>query len=115
VAVIVGSDQSSINSVRRYYLLERIRARAQCSPTEPAWQYKQEHEPGTPLPEAFPMRAELALPGYITYADLNGADENELRQNCGLSPYQAQAVLGELEANGNPDAVPPSHRHRDVI
>lgn len=99
-----GVDQSTINSVRRYYLLQRIRARRECSPTEPAWQWKQEHEPGTPLPEGFPLRAELAAPGYITYADLNGADELELRMNAGLSPYQAQAVLGELAELGNPDA-----------
>lgn len=102
--LVAGVSQSTINSVRRYYLLERIRARAENSPTEPAWQWKQEHEPGTPLPDSFPMRAELAVPGYITYADLNGADEIELRVNCGLSPYQAQTVLGELAANGNPDA-----------
>lgn len=97
---------STINSVRRYYLLERMRARAEQSPTEPAWQWKQEHEPGTPLPEAFPMRAELAVPGYVTYADLNGADEAELRMHAGLTPWQAQAVLGELEEFGNPDAGP---------
>lgn len=97
-------DQSSINSVRRYYLLERLSARQRQSATEMVWQAKQEQEPGTVLPEDFPMRAQMAPIGYTTYADLNGADEMELRVNCGLSPWQARAVLGALSESGNPDA-----------
>jgi hypothetical protein len=98
---------NTINSVRRYYLLERIRARADLSPTEPAWQYKQEHEAGTPLPATFPLVTRLAVPGYVTYADLNGADLAELRTNCGFTPREAQTVLDELTEHGNPDAAQP--------
>lgn len=94
---------ATINSVRRYYLLERIRARAELSPTEPAWQYKQEHEAGTALPADFPVREKLVVSGYTTYADLNGADTNELRTNCGLTPREAQAVFDAIAETGNPD------------
>lgn len=104
MTIVVVTGGSSINSVRRYYLLQRHRARLELSPTEPAWQAKQEEEPATALPDAFPMRIELAGGGYTTYADLNGADEMELRIYAGLTPHQAQAVMNELAATGNPDA-----------
>lgn len=93
---------SEINSVRRYYFSERLRARAERSPTEPAWQAKQEAEPGTPLPATFPMLEILAPVGYTTYADLWGADRNEL-QTAGLTSRQAEVVMLLLETSGNPD------------
>ena len=97
---------NSINFPRRYYLLQRIRARADESPTEPAWQAKQKEQPGTPLPAAFPYRARLFAVGYETYADFIGADENELRVNVGLTPRECELVFGQIDDDGWPDGIP---------
>lgn len=60
---------------------------------EAVWKYKQEAQPGTALPATFPFLADLALSGYTTREDLNGADEYELKRIALLDSIAAQTVL----------------------
>lgn len=89
---------AEIKSTRRYYLLKRLYARRLAEDSERIWQAKQEAEPGTLLPAAFPHRAELAAVGYTTAADLDGADADELTETVGLSTREADAVIAAFEA-----------------
>lgn len=69
---------SSIGSARRYYLAKRHAASSTCSDLVDFWKYKQESEPGTPLPADFPYLEELEIQGYTTVEDLTGASSKEL-------------------------------------
>lgn len=63
---------------------------------EMVWRAKQEVQPGTPLPAAFPFRAELFAAGYQAREDLLGADQDELIKITSLSPRQADEVIESL-------------------
>ncbi|NUP08446.1 MAG: hypothetical protein HOW73_20545 [Polyangiaceae bacterium] len=84
---------SEVSNARRYYLLRYQFALDLCEATSHAWLTKHDEEPGTTLPEDFPLRAELALAHYTTTEDLEGADVAELRKRAGLTRSQAEAVL----------------------
>lgn len=92
---------ADIKRARRYYLLKRRHFGADGVDFEPslsgAYRFKQEAEPGTDLPAGFVLKAELAVLGYTTVEDLDGADEPELI-TAGLSRMQARAVLQDLSA-----------------
>lgn len=90
---------SSLGNLRRYYLLARLSAqRIGRSAEASVWQAKQQAEDGTALPAGFPFRAELALAGYTTDADLEFANESELADYAGLSQTAASKVFAALAA-----------------
>lgn len=89
---------ATIGTPRRHYLLKRLEARVyRDSDLETTWQAKQEAEPGTPLPGTFPFRAELAVFGYTTREDLDGADAEEL-ERAGLALKEAESVISAIAA-----------------
>lgn len=88
---------TSINTLRRFYLLKRLRARAIGDKgLEGVWRHKQETQAGTELAAAFPARAALVAAGYSTEEDLDGADVDEL-VSAGLTYHDATAALAALE------------------
>lgn len=85
------------DKVRRYYLSERLMARARGETAlEGVWRWKQELREGDPLPDDFPLVAELALIGYSTFQDLIGAELREM-QNAGMTIREAITVLDEVQ------------------
>lgn len=79
--------------------MNRIEAGRRCEPAlRDVWHAKQSEEPGTDLPTGFPAKAELAVAGYTTVEDLDGADVEELEDYAGISQLQASAVLAALAA-----------------
>jgi hypothetical protein len=88
---------SSVNTARRYYLGQRQDANFMNEEALACtWRWKQEQQPGTVLPDDFPMRAELTAVGYATVEDLNGADSQELQVCVQLSARDAHIVLTSL-------------------
>ena len=87
---------AEVNSVRRYYLHERLKARLyEDSDLDTVWQSKQESEPGTALPDDFPLLSELTAIGYSKVEDLDGADAVELSL-VGISASNARKILTAL-------------------
>jgi hypothetical protein len=85
--------------VRRYYLLKRLEARRTGdTPLDGVWRHKQESQPGTALPDAFPFRSQLAAVGYTTGADLDGAGVEELVDFVSLNPRDAATVVAAAAA-----------------
>jgi hypothetical protein len=83
---------------RRFYLHQRIEARAACDDSEGVWRAKQEAQPGTPLPDDFPSHDALEAVGYETEEDLDGADARELVECASLTVRQAEDVIAALAA-----------------
>jgi hypothetical protein len=81
---------------RRYLLLKRLSSRTTEDGLWNVWKQAQEAQPGTALSAGFPSLSALAEAGYTTIEDLDGADAAELKDNCGLSARDAQAVLTAL-------------------
>jgi hypothetical protein len=82
---------------RRYCHRMRMNARATGEgQLEGVWRYKQEAQPGVALPAKFPFLAELALGGYTTIEDLDGADTYELQRIAKLAKADAETVLTAL-------------------
>lgn len=91
------ATQTSINSVRRFYLLKRLRARAIGDKgLEGVFRQKQEAESGTDLAATFPAHDLLEAAGYSTEEDLDGADTDEL-VSAGIPYHDAAAALAALE------------------
>jgi hypothetical protein len=89
---------STVNNVRRYYLLKKQAAAALGDAgLEAVWLGKQQAEAGTSLPADFVMLSVLSAAGYSTVEDLTGASLDELRE-AGLTPAQANAVVAALAA-----------------
>jgi hypothetical protein len=87
---------------RRYYHGQRVVASVDLDwALAGAWRWKQEQEPGTPLPADFPYAARLEPLGYTTYEDLDGADVPELMR-LGFSSSEAKAILAAVVP---PDSV----------
>lgn len=86
-----------MTTLRRYYLLKRLAARAARDPgLAGAWRSKQEAIAWPDLPAGFPSRATLIAAGYTTVRDLDGADADELA-TLGLNSAAARAVLAAME------------------
>jgi hypothetical protein len=84
---------STLGSARRYYLAKRHAATALCDTAlAMVWRGKQEAEPGDPLPDNFVYVERLETAGYTTYADLDGADSDELVEQ-GFTTREAAAIL----------------------
>lgn len=60
------------------------------------WRWKQERQPGTALPDTFPLLTELDAAGYTTVEDLDGADVAELVR-ASFTSSQAKRILAALE------------------
>jgi hypothetical protein len=91
------ATQTSINTVRRFYLLKRLAAYSQGDKgLAGVWRQKQEAESGTALAADFPSRALLVAAGYSTTEDLDGADTDELVA-AGLPYNDAAAAIAALE------------------
>lgn len=88
---------ATLGTPRRFYLSKRTEARIFCDDSEFVWKAKQEAQPGTPLPEDFPLASQLAELGYTTREDLDGADEDELTR-LGIGSRGARQVLAALAA-----------------
>jgi hypothetical protein len=89
--------QTSINSIRRFYLLKRRAARTQGNKgLEGVYRQKQEAEAGTDLASDFPAHDALEAAGYSTEEDLDGADTDEL-VGAGIPYHDAAAALAALE------------------
>jgi hypothetical protein len=86
-----------VRSPRRYYLLKRLAARRDCL-EEGVWQDKQEAVGATALPDDFPYRAELAVAGYTTADDVDGATPDELLEFAGLDSRAAAFVIAAVAA-----------------
>lgn len=83
-----------LGTYRRYCQRMRLNARFMLDgELEGVWRSKQESQPGTLLPAAFPYLSQLADSGYTTREDLAGADRLELTTLAGLSPRDADDVL----------------------
>jgi hypothetical protein len=81
------------------YLLKRLTANQERNwALGTVWQSKQEAEPGVALPSTFPYLADLAVYGYTTEEDLDGADARELREYAGLTSRQADTVIAAFAA-----------------
>lgn len=90
---------AEFTSRRRYCLYKRLSANTIGDTAIGAlWQYKQEAEPGTTLPDGFPNKTELAAFGYVADSDLDGADTCELEEYVGLTTQQAASVLAAAAA-----------------
>jgi len=90
---------SSIISSRRFYLSKRIAARLLGDHAlSSIWQYHQEQQPNTVLPDGFPAKAALAVAGYTASEDLEGADEHELVEWARISNSAARAALAAYAA-----------------
>lgn len=96
---------SGVGTVRRYLLCkERMALEEDREEIALAFRGKRTEGPGTPLPDNFPARAELAAatPSYTTVEDLTDpthertATVDEL-VTAGLKRKQAQAVIAALE------------------
>ncbi len=84
---------SDVRRPRRYYLLKQIAIRARgCDALAAVFASKQSAQPGNQLPTEFPARAKLALRGYTTIEDIDGADASELGR-AGLSSKEAALVI----------------------
>ena len=93
------SAYSTVTHPRRYYLLKKQAARALYDDgLAMLWQFKQESESGTDLPDDFPNLTALDAAGYSTIEDLTGAGSIELMQEVGLTHRQADAVIAALAA-----------------
>ena len=91
------ATQTSINTVRRFYLLKRRKARALGDKgMEGVWRQKQEAESGTALSATFPAADLLEAAGYTTEEDLDGADIDELVE-AGIPYHDASAAIAALE------------------
>ena len=87
----------ALDTLRRYYLSKRRYFNALGETSRAAfWRWKQEQIAWPDLPTAFPSRTKLIAEGYQTVRDLDGADEDELRE-IGLTKSQAAAVLVAME------------------
>lgn len=88
---------TTINTVRRFYLLKRRAARRFGDKgLEGVWRQKQEAESGTALSASFPAADLLELAGYTTEEDLDGADIDELVE-AGIPYHDASAAIAALE------------------
>jgi hypothetical protein len=87
---------AQVKRPRRYYHGQRAAA-AELEQWDlaGAWRWKQEKEPGTPLPDDFPYTVRLSSAGYTAHEDLDGADAAELGR-AGFSPREAQSILAAL-------------------
>lgn len=95
--VLEEASATSINTLRRFYLLKRRKARAYGDKgLEGVWRQKQEAQAGTSLDAAFPARAALVAAGYSTEEDLDGADIDELVE-AGIPYHDASAAIAALE------------------
>ena len=61
------------------------------------FKHKQDSEPGTALPAGFPFSTKLAAAFYTTVEDIDGANNEELRDEAGLTEREATAVLTALQ------------------
>lgn len=91
-ALAAEVGMAEIRNVRRYYLHKRLTAEGDLGSS---WQAKQEAEPGTPLEDGFPFKADLASVGYTTEEDLDGADQAEL-ERVGFKANQAKKIIAAL-------------------
>lgn len=90
---------SPFQTVRRYYLKNRVLARqAGEFAISSVWHANQEEQPGTALPVGFPSLTALAAAGYTTAQDLEGADAAELVEWACISNSAARAVLAAYAA-----------------
>ena len=80
---------------RRYLLLKEFAARAVgYEALALTWKgIRLELAPGDELPTTFPFRSILIAAGYDELDLLNGATEDEISRNVGLSPFDAKAVV----------------------
>jgi hypothetical protein len=100
---------SDVNTPRRHYLLQRIESIQFGEEALGAvWRYKQEAQPGNPLPLDFPFLGELAGAGYTCVEDLNGADARELLRAVNLSAKDALTVLAALAKIVSPTTAQPA-------
>ena len=83
---------------RRFCLLSCLaRARAGERGVSSAWRALHDLEPATALDEDFPARSKLVAAGYDAVEDLDGATEDELRDNVPtLTRREISAVLAAL-------------------
>lgn len=87
---------ATFKTARRYYLHSRRHTDAAgLGQLASVWRGKQESEPGTALPAAFPALAALSDAYYTTSEDLDGCDAAELVE-AGLSTRDAGLVIAEL-------------------
>lgn len=91
---------AGIGTLRRYYLLKRITAKALGDLALSAvWHAKQEEQPGTELPATFPSKSKLSAVGYVAKEDLvPDADADELMTYAQLSKREADAVIAAMAA-----------------
>jgi hypothetical protein len=90
---------SPFPTLRRLYLKNRkLTAQAGEFAISSLWQYRQEEQAGTPLPDGFPLKTELAAAGYSTREDLEGADADELVEWAAVSSLDAKAILAAYAA-----------------
>ncbi len=86
-----------VTSHRRYCLLKAYAADAVGEiELSMLWLGKQRAIAGTALDADFPHLTTLDAADYTTTEDLDGATEEELQTNAGLSRSQAAAVLAAL-------------------
>lgn len=86
----------AVGNLRRYALFKaRAAEEAGDRAIAAVWRGKQSEVAGVLLPATFPLSARLAVLGYTTIEDLDGADECELI-DAGLSAREATRVLDEL-------------------
>jgi len=83
-------------SPRRWYLRKRQNARELCDGFEGFWRSQQEAQPGTALPDNFPLLSVLTAGGYTTVEDLRGADADELVFTANMHRRDAQIVIDEF-------------------
>jgi hypothetical protein len=85
---------SQFPTLRRFYLKKRHMAKLAGEHALSAiWHARQEEQPGTALPAAFPFRAELVAAGYTTSEDLEGADADELVEWACVDNSAAKAII----------------------
>jgi hypothetical protein len=101
--------EAGIKRPRRYYLHKRkmvpMLDPEGVGAVDAFWKYKQEAEPGLPLPAEFPYRERLAVAFYTTVEDIDGADTDEL-QKARFTRLEAQLIIVEAEKLMLPPSQP---------
>jgi len=92
-----GPTGPVLGTPRRYYLAKRHYWYDLCDDLWLSWKYKQEQEPGTPLPADFPHLEELADDGYETIEDLAGSTVSEF-EDRGFSLSDSEEIVAAFAA-----------------